>query len=72
MFINGVATDVPRGSIDIKSMFGEDTVLVHSSGLPLPTNEFGFLMEDLQHGESYFLVSVRYMKIQSHGNFLPF
>ncbi|KAK4282073.1 hypothetical protein QN277_013493 [Acacia crassicarpa] len=57
VFINGVATEVPRGALDIKTMFGQDVVLVHSSGVPLPTNEFGFLMESLQHGESYFLVS---------------
>ncbi|KAI9120751.1 hypothetical protein K1719_007784 [Acacia pycnantha] len=55
VFINGVATELQRGPIDVKSMFGEDVMLVHSSGVPLPTNEFGFLMQDLQHGESYFL-----------------
>ncbi|XP_057719975.1 WUSCHEL-related homeobox 11-like [Arachis stenosperma] len=56
VFINGIATEVPRGLIDIKTLFGEDAILVHSSGVPLPTNEFGFLMQTLQHGESYFLV----------------
>lgn len=44
------------GGIDMKAMFGEDLVLVHSSGVPLPTDEFGFLMHSLQHGEAYFLV----------------
>lgn len=58
VFINGVATEVPRGPLDIKSMFGQDLVLVHSSGVPLPTNDFGFLMQSLQHGESYFLVII--------------
>lgn len=57
MFINGVATEVPRGPMDIKTVFGEDGMLVHSSGLSLPTNEYGFLMQSLEHGESYFLVS---------------
>ncbi|XP_020980607.1 WUSCHEL-related homeobox 11-like [Arachis duranensis] len=56
VFINGIATEVPRGLIDIKTLFGEDAILVHSSGVPLPTNEFGFLIQTLQHGESYFLV----------------
>nr|KYP52822.1 WUSCHEL-related homeobox 11 [Cajanus cajan] len=56
VFINGVATEVPRGPIDIKATFGEDVMLVHSSGVSVPTNEFGFLMQGLQHGESYFLV----------------
>jgi len=56
VFINGVPTEVPRGPMDIKTAFGEDVMLVHSSGMSLPTNEFGFLMLGLQHGESYFVV----------------
>ncbi|KAH0905190.1 hypothetical protein HID58_044693 [Brassica napus] len=55
VFINGVPTEVTSGGIDMKAMFGEDLVLVHSSGVPLPTDEFGFLMHSLQHGEAYFL-----------------
>ncbi|XP_058003797.1 WUSCHEL-related homeobox 11-like isoform X2 [Hevea brasiliensis] len=57
VFINGVPTEVPRGPLDMKAMFGQDVMLVHSSGLPVPSNEYGFLMQSLQHGESYFLVS---------------
>ncbi|XP_011047038.1 PREDICTED: WUSCHEL-related homeobox 11 [Populus euphratica] len=57
VFINGIPTEVPRGPLDMKAMFGQDVVLVHSSGVPVPTNEFGFLMQSLHHGESYFLVS---------------
>ncbi|XVF30700.1 hypothetical protein REPUB_Repub16aG0080700 [Reevesia pubescens] len=57
VFINGVPTEIPRGPIDMKTMFGEDVLLVHSSGVLVPTNEFGFLLQSLQHGESYFLVS---------------
>jgi hypothetical protein len=56
VFINGVPTEVPRGPLDMKTIFSQDVVLVHSSGVPLPINEFGFLMQGLQHGESYFLV----------------
>ncbi|XP_055815240.1 WUSCHEL-related homeobox 11-like [Solanum dulcamara] len=58
VFINGLATELPRGPLDMKAMFGpENLVLYHSSGLPLPVNEFGFIVQSLQHGESYFLVS---------------
>lgn len=57
MFINGVPAEVPKGPLDMKSMFGQDVLLVHSSGLPLPLNEFGFLAHGLQPGESYFLVN---------------
>ncbi|PSS23536.1 WUSCHEL-related homeobox like [Actinidia chinensis var. chinensis] len=57
VFINGVATEVGRGPIDMRGMFGEAVVLVHSSGIPVPVNEYGFSAHSLQHGESYFLVS---------------
>ncbi|XP_010322493.1 WUSCHEL-related homeobox 11 isoform X2 [Solanum lycopersicum] len=57
VFINGVAAQVPRGPLDMKAMFGpEDLVLYHSSGVPLPVNEYGFVVQSLQHGESYFLL----------------
>ncbi|ESQ41777.1 hypothetical protein EUTSA_v10015651mg [Eutrema salsugineum] len=56
VFINGVPTEIKEGAIDMKAMFGENLVLLHSSGLPLPTDEFGFLMHSLQHGQAYFLV----------------
>lgn len=58
IFINGVPTEVPRVPLDVKAMFGEDVMLVHSSGVPVPTNEFGFLVQILHHGESYFLVII--------------
>ncbi|KAK6151413.1 hypothetical protein DH2020_014048 [Rehmannia glutinosa] len=57
VFINGVATEVGRGPLDMKAMFGGDFVLFHSSGVPVQVNEFGFLVQSLQHGESYFLVN---------------
>ncbi|XP_041023109.1 WUSCHEL-related homeobox 11-like isoform X2 [Juglans microcarpa x Juglans regia] len=56
VFINGVPTEVPKGPLDIKAMFDQDVVLVHCSGVPVAVNEFGFLMQGLQHGESYFLM----------------
>ncbi|CAK9140287.1 unnamed protein product, partial [Ilex paraguariensis] len=55
VYINGVVTEVPRGPLDMKAMFGQDLVCVHSSGLPVPVNECGFSEHSLQHGESYFL-----------------
>ncbi|KAI3781441.1 hypothetical protein L2E82_11456 [Cichorium intybus] len=57
VFINGVQTDVESGPLNMKAMFGEDLMLVHSSGVPLPLDEYGALVSGLQHGESYFLVS---------------
>jgi len=63
VFINGVATEVARGPIDLRSMFGQDVMLVHSTGGILPVNEFGILMQSLQMGESYFLVGTYYSYI---------
>lgn len=57
VFINGVATEIPRGPLDIKAMFGQDAILVHSSGEPVLVNENGISLQSLQMGENYFLVS---------------
>ncbi|XP_051151277.1 WUSCHEL-related homeobox 11-like [Andrographis paniculata] len=56
VFINGIATEVGPGALDLRSMFGGDFMLYHSSGLPIEVNEFGLLVQALRHGESYFLV----------------
>ncbi|CAM0873027.1 unnamed protein product [Alopecurus aequalis] len=55
--INGVPMEVPRGPIDLRAMFGQDVVLLHSTGAILPVNDYGILIQSLQMGESYFLVS---------------
>ncbi|KAI3786807.1 hypothetical protein L1987_40793 [Smallanthus sonchifolius] len=56
VFMNGVPTEVEAGPLNMKGMFGEDMVLVHSSGVPVPHDEFGFSVTGLQHGESHYLV----------------
>lgn len=57
VYINGMASEVPRGPIDMKAMFGLDVMLVNSNGELVPMNEYGILLQGLQMGESYFLVS---------------
>ncbi|CAD6203470.1 unnamed protein product [Miscanthus lutarioriparius] len=57
VFINGVPVEVPRGPIDLRAMFGQDVMLVHSTGALLPVNDYGILTQSLQMGESYFLVA---------------
>ncbi|CAL9120615.1 unnamed protein product [Musa acuminata var. zebrina] len=57
VFINGIPSEVPRGPIDLRATFGQNVTLVHSSGELLPINEYGILLQSLQMGESYFLVS---------------
>lgn len=54
----------------MKSVFGQDAILVHSSGLPVPTNEYGHLMQSLEHGESYFLVIQLCWQIYVHHVFI--
>lgn len=67
VFINGVPTEVGRGQIDMKGMFGEDLVLVHSSGMPVvPFNDFGFSLHTLHHGESYFLVIIEHQNYDQY------
>ncbi|XP_051142226.1 WUSCHEL-related homeobox 11 [Andrographis paniculata] len=54
VFINGVATEVGRGPLDVRAMCGGDLMLVHSSGMAVQMNDYGYAL--LHSGESYFLV----------------
>nr|ANC94879.1 WUSCHEL homeobox protein [Pinus pinaster] len=54
--INNVPGQVPVGPINVKAMFGENAVLLHSTGQPILQNEWGFTMECLQDGAMYYLV----------------
>ncbi|XP_042466442.1 WUSCHEL-related homeobox 11-like [Zingiber officinale] len=56
VFINGMRWEAPRGPLDMRAMFGQSAVLVHSSGQLLPVDEHGILLQSLQMGESYFLL----------------
>lgn len=56
--MNGIPTQVPLCPIEVEAVFGQNAIVVHSSGVPLPINEFGFLMQSLEPGESYFLVII--------------
>ncbi|KAL6534714.1 WUSCHEL-related homeobox [Orobanche gracilis] len=57
VYINGVPTDVGRGSVDTKAMFGGDLVMYDSTGVPVEVNEYGHMVHNLEHGQSYFLVN---------------
>ncbi|KAL8150791.1 hypothetical protein V2J09_020599 [Rumex salicifolius] len=57
VIVNGVETQIPAGSFDVKAVFGEDVILVHSTGVPVPVDDFGFCFHGLHHGETYFLLS---------------
>ncbi|KAK8942340.1 WUSCHEL-related homeobox 11 [Platanthera zijinensis] len=56
VYINGVLTEVPTGPMDTRSVFGQNAILVHSSGEAVAVNEYGVTLQGLQMGESYFLL----------------
>lgn len=58
VFINDVAVEVAVGPINVPEAFGEEAMLIHSSGIPVVTDEWGFTLHPLQHGASYYLVCV--------------
>lgn len=56
VFINGVGFDVVAGPFNVREVFGEEAVLIHASGHPVLTDEWGISLHPLLHGASYFLV----------------
>lgn len=58
VFINDTAFEVAEGPISVREAFGEEAVLLHSSGQPVLTNEWGVTMHPLQHGAFYYLVNL--------------
>ncbi|XP_059639048.1 WUSCHEL-related homeobox 9 [Cornus florida] len=56
VFINDVAFEVGVGGFNVREAFGDDAVLIHSSGHPVLTNEWGVTLQSLQHGSFYYLL----------------
>lgn len=56
VFINDVAFEVGAGPFNLREAFGGDAVLIHSTGQPVLTNDWGVTVQSLQHGEFYYLV----------------
>ncbi|KAJ0971641.1 hypothetical protein J5N97_019600 [Dioscorea zingiberensis] len=56
VFINEVAFEVMAGPLNLRAVFGEESVLLHASGHPVLTDEWGVTLQPLQHGASYYLV----------------
>jgi hypothetical protein len=59
VFINDVAFEVGAGPFNVREAFGDDAVLIHSTGQPVLTNDWGVTVHSLQHGEFYYLVRTR-------------
>ncbi|EEF39813.1 WUSCHEL-related homeobox 9 [Ricinus communis] len=56
VFINDVPFEVGVGPFNVREAFGDDFILIHSSGHPVLTNDWGLTLHSLQHGASYYLV----------------
>lgn len=63
VFINEVAFEVAAMPFNVREAFGNDTVLIHSSGQPVRTNEWGVTLQPLQHGSFYYLVRNQRFKL---------
>ncbi|MBA0565575.1 hypothetical protein Golob_010442 [Gossypium lobatum] len=50
VFINDVAFEVTVGPFNVREAFGDDAILINSSGQPVLTNEWGLTLQSLQHG----------------------
>ncbi|KAE8700527.1 hypothetical protein F3Y22_tig00110556pilonHSYRG00242 [Hibiscus syriacus] len=55
VFINDVAFEVTVGPFNVRGAFGDDAILINSSGQPVLTNEWGLTLQSLQHGGCYYL-----------------
>ncbi|KAG4401096.1 hypothetical protein GLYMA_07G203000v4 [Glycine max] len=56
VFINGVEFEVVMGPFNVHQAFGDEAVLIHSSGNPVPTDKRGITLHPLHHGAYYYLV----------------
>ncbi|KAK7306597.1 hypothetical protein VNO77_44546 [Canavalia gladiata] len=56
VFINDMAFEVAVGPFNVRDAFGDDAVLIHATGQPVLTNQWGVTLQSLQHGASYYLV----------------
>ncbi|KAF9588166.1 hypothetical protein IFM89_007855 [Coptis chinensis] len=56
VYINNVAFEVAIEPFNVREAFGNDVVLIHSSGQPVLTNEWGVTLQSLQPGAVYYLV----------------
>jgi hypothetical protein len=50
--------EVDSGPFNIRQIFGDEAILVDSSGQLVLTDEWGVTLDSLQHGASYFLVCI--------------
>ncbi|KZV51106.1 Homeobox-3 [Dorcoceras hygrometricum] len=56
VFINDVCFEVGSDPFNVRQAFGDDAVLLQSSGQPVLTNEWGITLQPLSHGHFYYLL----------------
>ena len=56
---------VPKEPINLGTLFEDDALLLNSSSHMVQVNEWGFTMEGLEHGATYFLVLYLHILIPS-------
>ncbi|KFK31501.1 hypothetical protein AALP_AA6G120600 [Arabis alpina] len=56
VFINDMPFEVVDGLFNVRQAFGNDAVLITSSGQPILTDEFGVTFQPLQNGAVYYLI----------------
>ncbi|XP_019418741.1 PREDICTED: WUSCHEL-related homeobox 9-like [Lupinus angustifolius] len=56
VFINDVAFEVAVGPFNVREAFGDNAMLIHPNGHPVPTNQWGLTLHSLHHGASYYLI----------------
>lgn len=58
VFINDVPFEVVSGPFNVREAFGDEAVLIQSSGHPVLTDDWGVTLQSLQHGAFYYLVRI--------------
>lgn len=56
VFINDVCLEVGGGPFNVREAFGDDAVLIQSTGQAVLTNEWGVTLHPLHHGAFYYLL----------------
>ena len=56
VIVNDIPIQVPKDPINLRAFFGDDALLLHSSGHSVLVNDWGFTIEGLEDGATYFLV----------------
>ncbi|KAL4391848.1 hypothetical protein HN51_013297 [Arachis hypogaea] len=56
VYINDMACEVDVGPFNVRHAFGDEAVLIDSSGHTVLTDDWGVTLHPLQHGFSYYLI----------------